>query len=89
MDYIANRQEQCEEFFADFITADRKVLCVGTLGFNDLCLHFPLTLAKYPNVDFLFLVEERPEVSDVLKQIATRNRGELESKLAVQSAGNV
>lgn len=82
MDYIANHQVQCEQFFDDFITAERKILCVGTLGFNDLCLHFPLSLARFQNVDFLFLVEERPEVSEILKQIAARNRQELESKLA-------
>lgn len=82
MDYIANRQTQCEQFFNDFITTERKILCVGTLGFSDLCLHFPLSLARFPNVDFLFLVENRPEVSEILKQIAARNRQELESKLA-------
>lgn len=85
MDYIANRQAHCEQFFDDFITEERKILCVGTLGFNDLCLHFPLSLARFPQVDFLFLVEERPEVSEILKQIAARNRQELESNLIGRS----
>lgn len=81
MEYISNHQEQCEQFFNEYITAGRKILCVGTLGFSDLCIHFPLSLARFPNVEFLFLVEDRPEVSDILMRIAERNRGLLESAL--------
>ena len=74
MQFIASSGDECAAFFHDFINADRKLLCVATLGFNDVCLHFPLALSAFPNVDFLFLVEERPEVSEILRQVATRNR---------------
>lgn len=77
MQTIVNQGEDCAVFFRDFITSDRKILCIGTLGFSDVGLHFPLALAAYPGVEFLFLVEERPEVSDVLRQEAERNREEL------------
>lgn len=82
MKFIANQAEECEIFFRDYISPEKKVLCIGTLGFNDLCLHFPLQLASFPNVDFLFLIEERPEVSDVLKQAAARNKEVLVSTLS-------
>lgn len=82
MRFIANQGEECEAFFRHFIVPERKVLCIGTLGFNDLCLHYPLALAKFPNVDFLFLVEERPEVSDILKLAAKRHQEVLVAALA-------
>lgn len=82
MKTIANCDEECAAFFNDYITSDRKVLFIGTLGFNDVCLHFPLALAGFANVDYLFLVEERPEVSDVLVQAAARNRDVLIHALA-------
>ncbi|MBU2772521.1 hypothetical protein HMI48_00905 [Acidithiobacillus ferrooxidans] len=74
MTYIVNHGEECEAFFQDFIVPDRKVLYIGTLGFIDLSLHYPLLLAKFPNVVFIFLVEKRPEVSPILNLIAERNR---------------
>lgn len=82
MRFITNQGEECEAFFRDFIVPERKVLYIGTLGFIDLCLHYPLSLAKFPNVDFIFLVEERPEVSDVLRLAAKRNREVLVAALA-------
>lgn len=85
MQFIANRGDECAAFFEDFIGVDRKVLCVATLGFNDVCLHFPLALSAFPKVDFLFLVEHRPEVSEVLKQVAARNRDALMASLSGRS----
>ncbi|AMV44337.1 hypothetical protein [Paraburkholderia caribensis] len=80
--YITHKGDQCEAFFRDYISADRKILLIATLGFNDLCLFFPRLLSQYPNVDYLFLVEERPEVAEVLRQAADRNRSVLVSALA-------
>ena len=77
MQFIASSGDECVAFFRDFINTDRKLLCVATLGFNDVCLYFPLLLSEFPNVDFLFLVEERPEVSEILRQVAARNRDRL------------
>lgn len=82
MRFISSQGVECEAFFRDFVVAERKVLYIGTLGFVDLCLHFPLSLARFPNVDFLFLAEERPEVSDVLTLAAKRNQDVLLAKLA-------
>jgi hypothetical protein len=79
--FIVNKGEDCATFFADYLVVERKVLVIATLGFNDVCLHFPMALAAFPNVDFLFLVEERPEVSLILRQAAERNRDALLAKL--------
>ena len=79
--FIVNKGAECEAFFNEFIGPDRNFLCIATLGFNDLCLHFPSALAAFPNVDFLFLVEDRPEVSEILKQTAKRNKEVLMAKL--------
>ena len=85
MQFIVNKGDDCAAFFGDFIGLDRMILCIATLGFNDVCLHFPLALAAFPNVDFLFLVEERPEVSEVLKTTAKRNQEVLLASLSGRS----
>lgn len=82
MNHIVSQGEDCAQFFRDYITSARKVLCVATLGFNDICLHFPVALAGFAQVDFLFLVEERPEVSDILRAAAARNKDVLLQALA-------
>jgi hypothetical protein len=82
VNHIVSQGEECAQFFSDYIVGERKVLCIATLGFHELCLHFPLALGGFPQVDFLFLVENRPEVSDVLKKAATRNRDVLRAALA-------
>jgi hypothetical protein len=79
---ITHRGDECQSFFEAFITTERRALFIGTLGFNDLCLFFPRLLAKFTNVDFLFLVEKRPEVAAILEQAALRNRDELQKILA-------
>lgn len=85
MRFIANQGPECAAFFGEFLPTRTKALYIGTLGFNDICLHFPSELSKCLNVDYLFLVEERPEVSDILKTVADRNKAELESILNGQS----
>lgn len=80
--FITHKGAECDAFFRDYISADRRLLFVGTLGFNDLCLHFPIALASFSNVDFLFLIEERPEVAEVLKRAASRNHDVLLNSLA-------
>lgn len=82
MKHIVSQGEDCPQFFSDYITADRKVLCIATLGFNDICLHFPMMLAGFAQVDFLFLVEGRPEVSEILRTAAARNQDVLINALA-------
>lgn len=85
MQLIVNKGDDCAAFFRDYLAPERKVLCIATLGFNDVCLHFPTALAALPNVDFLFLVEERPEVSEILRRVATRNREALMASLGVHT----
>lgn len=74
MKHIVSQGADCAQFFSDYITVERRVLCIATMGFNDICLHFPLALAGFAQVDFLFLVENRPEVSEVLRAAAARNQ---------------
>lgn len=79
--FISHKDAECERFFRDYLSEDKKVLFIGTLGFNDLCLHFPRQLVDIPAIEYLFLVEERIEVSPILKEIAARNREVLEEVL--------
>lgn len=72
--FITHRADECAQFFSDYIVPDRRIIFVGTLGFSDTCLHFPQLLSKYKNVSFLFLIEDRVEVADILVQMANRNR---------------
>lgn len=85
MPLITHKNDECEKFFEQYVTDDKRVLFIGTLGFNDICVHFPSLLLKYPSVDFLFLIESRPSVSQVLKDTAERNRALLDAKLAGRS----
>lgn len=82
MQIITHKGEECDQFFRAFLGSDKRALFIGTLGFSDLCLYFPRLLAAFPTVDFLFLVEERPEISQVLQDTATRNKGILLATLA-------
>ena len=82
MKHIVSQGGDCAQFFNDYITADRKVLCIATLGFNDICLNFPQALAGFPQVDFLLLIEDRPEVSEILRTAAARNQEVLLKALA-------
>lgn len=79
---ITHKGEECSEFFSAFLRSNKKALFIGTLGFSDLCLYFPRQLAKFPDVAYLFLVEDRPEVSKVLRDTATRNKDVLLATLA-------
>ena len=81
MQFIVNKGDDCATFFHDYLTVERNILVIATLGFNDVCLHFPMALAAFANVDFLFLVEERPEVSKILQDAAKRNRDALLARL--------
>lgn len=69
--------QECLAFFNGYFTLPKKALFVGTLGFNDACLYFPRMICDLECFDFLFLIEERPEVSPVLEQSADQNRQEL------------
>lgn len=81
MHFIPHRDQECAQFFTHFLSSERKALYIGTLGFNDICLHFPGELAKFPCVDYVFLIEERPEVSEILETIAARNKAVLQRLL--------
>ncbi len=85
MKFVTSHGDDCRQFFLDYVVKDRKCLYIGTLGFNELCLHYPRVLAGFPNFDFLFLVEERPEVSEILKRSAQRNKDVLIQALTHRS----
>jgi len=81
LQFISHRDDECTQFFDDYLIEGRKVLFIGTLGFNDLCLHFPSVLSQRPNIDYVFLVEERTEVSQILRDTAKRNKDFLDEAL--------
>jgi len=82
---ITHRDEDCLTFFHEFFTKDKKVLYLGTLGFGDTCAYFPLQLIGVPQIEFVFLIEVRQDVSPILQQMANRNRQVLET--AMHAAG--
>lgn len=71
---ITHQGEDCLAFFRDYFTDEKQVRFIGTLGFGDSCTYFPLQLVTRPNIDFVFLIEIRPDVSDVLQEMAEKNR---------------
>ena len=79
---------ECQSFFnAYFTNPDRNVLFVGTLGFNSACLHFPELISSCQNFSpthFVFLDEVRPEVSNILGDIAASNKVRLSELLCGQ-----
>lgn len=77
--------EECLAFFNGYFTQTKKALFVGTLGFNDACLYLPRMISDLKCFDFLFLIEQRPEVSPVLDRSADQNRQELARILNKQS----
>ena len=78
-------EAECRSFFNSFFDKNKKALFVGTLGFSDACLFFPTLTAHIPDIDVLFLVEKRPEVSEVLEAAALQNKAELEKILAAKN----
>ena len=78
-------EKECLDFFEHFFTSDKKVLFIGTLGFNDACLYFPGLMPRSSCIDYLFLVEQRPEVPEVLHRTAQRNKKILEGTIVADS----
>lgn len=85
MEFITHQDGDCWKFFENFANGDRRLLFIGTLGFNEICLSFPKLLAAVPAIDFLFLIEERPDVSPILKKMADQNRECLQALLSTKS----
>lgn len=81
MTRITHRDDQIDAFFRNFFEESRRVLFVGTLGFNEICLHFPRVSSLIPNIDYLFFVERRPLTPDIVTEAGERNRQALQDML--------
>lgn len=81
---ITHQGDDCLAFFQDYFTAEKRVCFIGTLGFGDSCTYFPLQLAKLPEIDFVFLIEVRPDVSPILQEMAEQNRELLVSAITAR-----
>jgi len=79
---ITHRGDEVEQFFGAYFNADRKVLYIGTVGFNDVGLHFPLALTSCKSIDYRFFVEKRTDVSAVLSRLGQTNREVMTQRLA-------
>lgn len=79
---ITHNGRDVEEFFKSYLNVDRRVLFIGTVGFNDVGNYFATLLAPIDHVDFRFFVEKRPEVPAQLLAAGIRNRSILEQSLS-------
>ena len=82
---IAHNSSDVEDFFSNYCTDERRVLFIGTVGFNDVGNYFAALLARHKYVDFRFFVEVRPEVPLLLVTAGERNRASLEQVLGGRS----
>lgn len=79
---IAQSNNDVIGFVGDWLTNARKVLFIGTVGMDVCSLYFPTLLASTSNVDFRFIIEQRPNVSSALVALGRRHRAFLEGQLA-------
>lgn len=82
---ITHQADEVEGFLADYMQADRRILFIGTVGFNDAGNYFAATLAACKNIDYRFFIEQRPRVPKIMTDVGNRNRGHLESTLKPHS----
>lgn len=79
---ITHSNADAHDFVVDQLFTAPKVLFIGTVGIDANSLHFPMMLADAENVEFQFIVEQRPNVSSGLIELGHRHRQFLESHIA-------
>lgn len=78
---IAHCNADARDCVQGLLRAAPKVLFVGTVGIDANSLYFPMLLADSPNVEFRFIIEQRPNVSTSLIELGNQHRVFLESKI--------
>lgn len=65
------------EFINHYFVSAGPTLFIGNIGFGPDVLHFPLMLAKCANIDFRFMLEQRPGVPSPIVVMAKARQAEL------------
>jgi hypothetical protein len=81
---VVHAELEAAEFVRDALCAAPRVLYIGTVGLQSPSLYFPLLLRFGRNVDFCFIVENRPNVERPLVELGDRHRAYLASELGQQ-----
>ncbi|AON52324.1 hypothetical protein [Herbaspirillum seropedicae] len=79
---LTHKHDEVEQFLTAYSSPARKLLFIGTLGFNGVGNYFPGVLASYENVDFKFFLEKRASVPALVKSAGEENQRDLELRLA-------
>ena len=78
---IAHCYADARDCVQGLLRAAPKVLFIGTVGIDANSLYYPMLLADTPNVEFRFIVEQRPNVSASLIELGDRHRAFLEHEI--------
>jgi hypothetical protein len=70
---IAHSGQDAKEFAEHLRTAEH-VLFIGTVGLDQACLYFSTLFAQSGNVDFKFIIEERPSVPGALANLGNAHQ---------------
>lgn len=71
---VSHGADDVDEFFDRHLRIAPKVLFIGTVGIEPTSLYFASKLAGVTNVDFRFLIEQRPTRSSVISNLGERHR---------------
>lgn len=74
---VANSGANAREYVIEKLSSASRVLFIGTVGLDSASLFYPHLLAKSKNVDFRFIVEQRPSVSSNLIELGLKHREHL------------
>lgn len=78
---ISHGAEDVDEFIKEHLCRASKVLFIGTVGIEPSSLYYASKLAGASNVEFRFLIEQRPNTSAVVDKLGQRHREWLEAHL--------
>jgi len=82
---VSHGAEDVDEFVEEHLCRASKVLFIGTVGIEPSSLYFAHKLSVALNVDFRFLIEQRPNTSSIVEKIGERHRTWLQTNLPVGS----
>lgn len=83
---ITHKCDEVEEFISTYLRDDgKRLLFIGTVGFNDVGNYFPTALSACKDIDYKFFIEERTIVPQNVLDAGNRNRIYLETTLTPHS----
>ncbi len=74
---ISHSGTEAKDFVKDVLLQSEKALFIGTVGLDSASLYYPLLLAASPQVEFGFVIEQRPSVQPELLMVGERHQNHL------------